>query len=64
MISARWPARSSNRAPQGSCDVADACGTLGDFVSEVKADPGNTIPSATAQKLIADARRIQAVLAC
>jgi serine protease len=48
----------------GSGDVADACGTLGDFVSEVKADPGNTIPSATAQKLIADAQRIQAVLAC
>jgi hypothetical protein len=41
-----------------------ACGTLGDFVTEVKANPGNTIPSATAQKLIADARRIQAVLAC
>jgi len=47
-----------------SGDVADACGTLSGFVSEVGAQAGKHIPSATAQELIADAQRIQAVLAC
>jgi serine protease len=48
----------------GSGDVTDACGTLGAFGNEVQAESGVTIPPATAQQLIADAQRIQAVLAC
>jgi len=52
------------RSQLASGHVADACRTLGTFVTEVKAQSGKTIPSATAKKLIADARRIRAVLAC
>jgi len=52
------------RSYLASGHVADACGTLGAFVNEVKAQSGITIPSVTARKLIADAQRIQAVLAC
>jgi len=52
------------RSELASGDVTDACGTLGDFVSEVQAQSGKTIRAATARKLIADAQRIQAVLAC
>ena len=47
-----------------SGDVTDTCGTLGAFVNEVQAQSDKTIPSATAQQLIADAQRIQVVLAC
>jgi len=52
------------RSDLASGHVAAACGTLTGFVSEVRAQEGITIPSATAQELIADAQRIQAVLAC
>jgi hypothetical protein len=44
--------------------IANACGTLGAFVNEVKTQSGMTIPPATARKLVADAQRIRAVLAC
>ena len=45
-----------------SGDVADACGTLRAFVNQVKAQSGKSIPTDTAQQLIADAQRIQARL--
>ena len=52
------------RSYLASGHVAGACSTLRAFVNEVKAQSGITIPSVTARKLIADAQRIQAVLAC
>jgi hypothetical protein len=47
-----------------SGDVADTCSTLTAFIHEVKAQSGKSIPVAQASQLIADAQRIQAVLAC
>jgi hypothetical protein len=47
-----------------SGDVADTCSTLTAFIHEVKAQSGKHIPVAQASQLIADAQRIQAVLAC
>ncbi len=47
-----------------SGDIPDACATLGAFIHEVSAQSGKSIPPATADALIADARQIQAVLAC
>jgi hypothetical protein len=47
-----------------SGNIADACGTLTGFVNEVRAQSGKSIPPAQAAQLIADAQRIQAVLAC
>jgi hypothetical protein len=47
-----------------SGDVADTCSTLTAFINEVKAQSGKNIPVAQASQLIADAQRIQAVLAC
>ena len=44
--------------------VAAACVILDGFVLEVRGLSGWIIPAATAQQLIADAQRIQAVLAC
>ena len=44
--------------------VAAACVILDGFVLEVRGLSGWSIPPATAQQLIADAQRIQAVLAC
>jgi hypothetical protein len=52
------------RSYLASGHIADTCGMLGAFVNEVKAQSGITIPPVTARKLIADARRIRAVLAC
>lgn len=52
------------RSDLASGDVASACGMLTAFIAEVKAQSGNTIPPGTAKKLIADAQRIRAVLAC
>jgi surface antigen len=43
-------------------DSKDASATLTAFINEVKAQAGKSIPSAQARQLIADARRIQAVL--
>lgn len=48
----------------GSGDVADTCSNLGEFLREVAAQSGKSIPAATASALIADAQRIQAVLVC
>ena len=45
-------------------DKTDACGTLGAFINQVKAQSGKSIPSATAGQLIADAKRIRAVIGC
>ena len=42
----------------------DACHELTAFINEVKAQSGKTIPTAEAALLIADAKQIQAVLAC
>jgi hypothetical protein len=44
-------------------DVTDASSTLGAFINEVTAQSGKSIPAGQASALIADARRIQAVLA-
>lgn len=49
---------------QASGDVADTCGTLGAFSQQVSARSGMSMPLPEAQQLIADAGRIQAVLAC
>ena len=52
------------RSDLASGNVTAACGMLGAFVNEVQALSGKTIASAAAQQLIADAQRIQGVLAC
>jgi len=41
-----------------------ACQTLTGFIHQVRAQSGKKIPSGQAAQLIADAQRIQAVLAC
>jgi surface antigen len=43
-------------------DIIDATSTLDAFINEVTAQTGKKIPASTAAQLIADARRIQAVL--
>ena len=45
-------------------DLPDTCSTLAAFVNEVKAQSGNTIPIATASKLIATDNQIRALLGC
>jgi hypothetical protein len=42
--------------------TADTCGTLPGFVNEVQAQSGKSIPAGQAAQLIADTKRIQAVL--
>jgi len=43
--------------------TADASGTLTGFVNQVRARSGKSIPAGRAAQLIADAKRIRAVLA-
>jgi len=43
--------------------TADASGTLTGFVNQVRARSGKSIPAGRAGQLIADAKRIRAVLA-
>lgn len=45
-------------------DIPDTCSTLSAFIREVQAQSGKSIPAAQASQLVADAQRIQAVLAC
>ena len=45
-------------------DIDDACGVLGAFVHEVKAQTGKKITLAEAASLTADAARIESVLGC
>lgn len=45
-------------------DTTGACATLTAFTHEVTAQSGKSIPAGQASQLIADAQRIQAVLAC
>jgi hypothetical protein len=45
-------------------DVANACLTLQQFIDQVRAQSGKSIPIATATTLTADATRIKNVLAC
>jgi outer membrane protein assembly factor BamB len=45
-------------------DVADTCATLQQFIDQVRAQSGKSIPPATASALIGDATRIKAVLGC
>jgi hypothetical protein len=45
-------------------DTADACSTLADFMSEVKAQSGKKLTVAQANSLLAVAARIRAVLGC
>lgn len=47
-----------------TADTADACDGLRAFVSEVRAQAGKNVPSATAFSLIADAQQIQTTLGC
>ncbi len=48
----------------GHSDSADACTTLETFLKEVQAQSGKSIPQANASNLVADAERVEAVLAC
>jgi YVTN family beta-propeller protein len=52
------------RSYLASGDVVHACSALGSFVHKVAAQSGKSIPAATASALIADAKRIRAVLTC
>ena len=45
-------------------NVNGACGTLGAFIHEVRAQSGKHIPAGQASQFIADAQQIVAVLAC
>jgi hypothetical protein len=45
-------------------DAAAPCSALDAFVHEVEAQAGKSIPASLADQLIADARRIRAVLPC
>jgi nitrous oxidase accessory protein NosD len=47
-----------------SNDVPDTCSTLNAFINEVKAEKGKKITPAVADDLIAQARRIEALLGC
>lgn len=47
-----------------SGDTADACGTLGAFIDEVKAQSGKSISASTAATLISTAQRIEALIGC
>jgi hypothetical protein len=47
-----------------SGDSKDACGTLGAFINQVKAQSGKSIPAGTASSLIAAAQQIEAVIGC
>jgi hypothetical protein len=47
-----------------SSDVPDTCSSLTVFMNEVQAQSGKHVAPATADQLVADARRIQSVLAC
>lgn len=44
--------------------ASDACGTLGAFINQVKAQTGKSIPAVQAGGLIAAAQRIEAVIPC
>ena len=43
---------------------SEACTALGDFIAQVRAQRGKKIPTAAADRLITEAQRISAVLAC
>jgi hypothetical protein len=45
-------------------NVSGACSTLTLFINQVRAQSGKSIPTATANSLIADARRVQSVIGC
>ena len=45
-------------------DTADACSTLNDFMSEVKAQSGKKLTTTQANSLLTNAARIRAVLGC
>ena len=45
-------------------ETSGACTTLGDFISQVSAQGGKKISPAQANQLIADAKRVQAVIGC
>jgi len=45
-------------------NIGGACSVLGAFTNEVEAQAGKTIPRLQAAQLIANADRIQSVLAC
>jgi hypothetical protein len=47
-----------------SSDVPDTCSILAAFMNEVQAQSGKHVAPATADQLVADARRLQSVLAC
>ena len=54
----------SAQSSLASGDVVGTCSILSAFIDEVKAQSGTHIPVLQASQLIADAQRIQAVLAC
>ncbi len=54
----------SAQSSLASGDVASTCSILSAFINEVNAQSGKKIPVAQADQLIADAQRIQSVLAC
>ncbi len=55
---------SAARSALASNDTATACDDLGSLIDEVEAQAGKKIPNRTASRLVADSRRIQAVLGC
>jgi hypothetical protein len=47
-----------------SGEVANACGTLGAYINQVKAQTGKKINPTTAQSLITEAQQVQAAIPC
>jgi hypothetical protein len=54
----------SAQGSQACGNLANACSTLRDFISEVAAQTTRTVPAATARLLAAEAQALQNALSC